>query len=398
VTVDFPAGAVDQAVRVNYQSLDARALPQGRTDLALQFALTAHPADAAGAPPITRFQKPLRLTVDLTGLVDVAALGKYQKIFVGYRDEATGRWVHLPVVEQQFDRPVLTVEVDHFSTFGGGADGEMEWGRTLTFNEATVGPFDGGLGYSYPLQVVPGRAGLTPQLNLSYNSRRMDGVLSWVQSDWTGLGWTVDTVEILRKGVERCWQNNWICYKNEFVLVLNGTTYELKPQTAGQDFGRYHTEDEQFLYIERRNAAGSNGSSQNTTGEYWIVRTKDGTEYELGKKADAEQVFGPYAKSGGQPAFGYVGTHPTLAAFRWRVDQVTDPHGNHIDYTYYEETKAYQCANEPAWPSCQGVLDDNSERASYLDRIKYNYHSRPTVSLAPRSSSSALSGAAMWPI
>lgn len=81
------------------------------------------------------------------------------KPFVGYLDEPTGLWVHLPVVAHQ-PGPVLTVEVDHFSTFGGGVDGEVNWGWTLTFNDAHVSTFDGGLNYNYPIEVIPGRAGL----------------------------------------------------------------------------------------------------------------------------------------------------------------------------------------------------------------------------------------------
>ena len=373
VRVEFPGGAVPHPIWAIYRLREVHQLPPSQPGLALRFDLTAEVAtDENTAPPFTQFEKPVQLTVDMTELVDEAALGEYQRPFVGYLDEATGRWVHLPLVEQQVG-PVLTVEVDHFSTFGGGVEGTMESGWLPTFNDAQVSHFNGAFTYNYPFEIPPGRGGLQPSLNLSYNSRRVDGILTWIQSDWVGLGWSIDTVEIVRKGVHRCWQDNWICYdENQFVLMLNGTAYELKPATSN-DFGRYHTEDESFLYIERRNEAmGPNeGSGENTTSEYWIVRTKDGTEYRLGYKGDSEQVFGPYAKSDGEPAFGYVGTDPTLAAFRWRVDQVTDTYSNTLIYHYFEETKDDQCNAEGG--SCWGVLDGDSERASYLADIEYNH-------------------------
>jgi len=135
VRVEFPAGAVTQPVEATYHSLDVRRLPPGQTGLALQCELTARPANAEASDlPITQFQAPLRLTVDLTGLVDVEAMGQYKMLFVGYLDEATGRWVHLPLVDQQ-EGPVLTVEVEHFSILGGGLDGSTDnQGWKLLYN------------------------------------------------------------------------------------------------------------------------------------------------------------------------------------------------------------------------------------------------------------------------
>ncbi len=49
------------------------------------------------------------------------------------------------------------------------------------------------------LQVPAGRGGLTPDPRLSYNSRRVDGILTWIQTDWLGLGWTLDSMAIVRK-------------------------------------------------------------------------------------------------------------------------------------------------------------------------------------------------------
>lgn len=259
VALDIPAGAVAQRARFEYRSLAARRLASGWTGLALEFELTARPASGGPkAPPLTRFEKPLQLTVDLTGLVDGNALGPYKTWFVGYRDETTGQWVSLPVVDFQ-PGPVLTVEVDHFTPFGAGATGVEDWGWAPTFNDAQVALFNGAFTYNHPLEVPPGRGGLQPDLNLSYSSRRVDGVISWIQPDWVGLGWSVDSVEIVRQGVWRCPGNpTWVCYKDEFTLVLNGAAYDLKPAPDATPFGRYHTADESFLYIERLEAKSIN--------------------------------------------------------------------------------------------------------------------------------------------
>jgi hypothetical protein len=80
VSLDIPDRAVTQRARFTYRSVAARRLREAGPGPVLQFELTARPADAGeDAPPITRFEKPIRLTVDLTGLMDLAALGPHLK-------------------------------------------------------------------------------------------------------------------------------------------------------------------------------------------------------------------------------------------------------------------------------------------------------------------------------
>jgi len=223
--------------------------------------------------------------------------------------------------------------------------------------------------------VPHGRGGLTPRLALFYNSRRVDGIRSWVQADWAGLGWSVDTVEIVRKLTP---SSNWrwadSTYENRFTLLFNGAAYKLEPENAGQYYGRYHTADEQFLFIERRNApwcANRGGctpdeEATNLTQEYWLVQAKDGTVYRLGYYTDSEQVAvaaGLYAWSGGGAPQDewYAGEVEDRVAFRWRLDRIVDPQGNRIEFHYDEEQFGYD-TEPPA----------DRDRASYLYEVCYN--------------------------
>jgi len=158
-----------------------------------------------------------------------------------------------------------------------------------------------------------------------------------------------------------CW--GWIDYANEFTLLYNGTGFKLRPVNKSQPYGRYYTEDEQFLYIERRNPAGeaygyAGSSVADTTHEYWIVRTRDGTEYRLGHNEDAAQDFS--TNYYGTDATHYAGDRSGWVTFRWRVDQITDTRGNRIVYTYDDASDPRTCGSA-------------RERSSYLARVEYNF-------------------------
>ena len=113
--------------------------------------------------------------------------------------------------------------------------------------------FSGASTFSYPIEVLSGRGGLQPQLTLSYNSRRVDGVLSWIQSDWAGLGWSIDAIQFVRRvGKSSALEGNR--YWNWFSLMLDGASYKLEEDTTSGDpaaYGRYKTRELSALYIVR---------------------------------------------------------------------------------------------------------------------------------------------------
>lgn len=173
VQVCFPAGAVSQSVRIQHIPRQVDRLPARRAGLALQFELNAVTDDAT-ATPVHGFAQPLELRVDLHGLVDWDAMPYWQYAFLAYRDEQ-GQWIELPTRRQG---DILLASLEHLSAFGGGTGNVYDSGWLLAFNDAHVATFSGGLSYDYPIQVPTGRGGLTPDLRLSYNSRRIDGILT----------------------------------------------------------------------------------------------------------------------------------------------------------------------------------------------------------------------------
>lgn len=259
VRVRVPSDAAPTDLRISHRPLAVERKRGQGAELVLQFELQAHTDDEAQTT-VDRFQKPLELRVDLAGLMDFGALQLHEHAFFGYWDEKTEQWVSL---DARMEGTALVAETDHFTVYGTGNNVGMETGWVPTCNEAVVSLFDGALVYDYPIEAPDGVGGLQPDLSLRYNSRRVDGIVTWVQSDWAGLGWTVDTVEIVRDafkprytsypGGTPNWNNGYVEWGNQYSLLYKGTRYPLSPIGPNR-IGRYHAQDDQFLYIERRNS------------------------------------------------------------------------------------------------------------------------------------------------
>jgi len=239
-------------------------------------------------------------------------------------------------------------------------------GEKLTdrvYNEPQVALFSGGAVYDHPIEVPAGRGGLQPALNLSYNSRRVDGITGWVESDWAGMGWSMDLMDIVREGLECVVhdQTVFIHYANRFSLLMNGTSYELEPDPgvgAGQP-GRYHVKDAPSLYVILEDDAPYPGEGGNVTGLYWIVKTPDGTRYRLGYSTNSEQVLWPTPNGEGWYNGGVKdsGREKNYTTFRWRLDEATDVYSNTMQVTYRE---------------AQGGHQEKRDTASVLHEVEYN--------------------------
>ncbi len=335
----------------------------------------------------TRFLLPLTATIDVESTWE-------QPFLVHMTGESPEE--HTPV-PAEFDREaeVLTATLQMFSQYGAGeADPYAAEGTShLMTNQPGVGMFNGAATYSYQLDVPQGRRGLTPKLALNYSSSGMNSLLGVVQSGDVGMGWNLGgQVQIVRPiktydtGSHVVWQ-----YNNEFVLTINGTSYNLEDftVTSGPHGCRYAATDGPGLKVMRYTVPGADGQycgyptgavpPANGTGEYWEVTTGDGTVYRLGYDPNSQQLmrmsgynltlapeFGNIhtcstLKDCGATSFGgYAGELRTLVASRWAVDQVRDVYGNEIVYGYSEETRDFHDGQ-----------DYRYDRGFHLDWIRY---------------------------
>ncbi|THB81729.1 MAG: hypothetical protein D3926_00605, partial [Desulfobacteraceae bacterium] len=167
----------------------------------------------------------------------------------------------------------------------------------------------GSIGSVYTIEVPPGPNGMTPTVNLSYNSSRKTGI--------AGTGWdlNVDTIQRSTK--------YGVCYScNDF--VHNGQ--DLVPVSVDANgFGRYRPEKEkEFSLIEYL-----------STGE-WKVTLKNGTKHYYRDQRIAETLN--------------LETVNGYGVFDWHLYLSEDSNGNRIHYSY---------------------LYDEANNQVYLEKIEY---------------------------
>ncbi|MFP4345332.1 MAG: DUF6443 domain-containing protein, partial [Anaerolineales bacterium] len=338
IEVLAPPGAVRETVSVRLIQYANRTIAPGRTGAATRFRLE----------PDLAFDVPVTVSVDLGSLIAPAQMAEHHDLELAYLfDAERDFWKRVPEAVYDPESRTLTAPVSHFSDWSAGIATAYKW--ELSYNEPVVSLYSGGVAYSYPLAVPPGRNGLQPDLNLSYNSRRLDGLLSWKQ-EWAGSGWSIDVMDIVRDKVGLAWSDNpdWIEVGTGFNLLINGTSYALKPdgQDEGQP-GRYWVQDHPEIYVELFGEGGLN-----ETGWYWRVLLPDGKIYELGSTHDSEQVLWRTTNC----LYGncYAGPVEHRAVYRWRLHRVDDRRGNNMLLLYNE------------------VFSHNHDTTSTLRAVYYN--------------------------
>ena len=150
--------------------------------------------------------------------------------------------------------------------------------------------------YSIPIDVPKGRAGIAPNLAISYNSYQGDG--------WIGQGFLLDMGAIQRSTQT---QGGLSYSANNFVATANGSVSNL---VANPNWGSNHFENEidgAFLNYYYNSSTGG-----------WEVRDKSGTLYKYGSSSASRQ----------QNQYG---------TFKWLLDTVQDLNGNYMTVTYSQD-------------------------------------------------------------
>lgn len=171
-----------------------------------------------------------------------------------------------------------------------------------TQTSATVDQSTGALNYGYSFDLPEGRAGMTPELSLKYNSRGLSDLDSIV-----GLGWELSIPYIKREPVKGT-QN--LYNKAYFSSSLSGNLISTTDTTSSQ-------------YTVYRNEV-DNGDYQKYTynsDNTWTLTAKDGRTFTFGEVSNSRQD---------NPG-------DSSKVYKWMLSKIVDTHGNEIQFSYTKD-------------------------------------------------------------
>jgi len=315
IVLDIPAGAASENLRVDF----TEETPWGSTGMKIvnQFELNAYAMDRADAV-VSKFDKELQITIkhspeDLRGL-DVNSL----RLF--YFDETSRQWVPVSSSKYNNETMVLTATVSHFSQYGEQANPTISGPGKILASQTNL--HTGTAVFTYPVETPPGRGGLQPNIEFTYDSGVADEMKNKRSvGSWVGIGWTLDFGSI-----------NYDEGKETYSLQINGVNYglDLAYNTSTSD-GQYFTVPESFLKVTK-------------SGSSWTVLDQDGTTY----------------------GFSHL-RHCGSINYRFDLTSIQDIHGNTINITYVEDL--YGADTRSAYPDHVTYNDDG---AGHKVDIKFN--------------------------
>lgn len=210
------------------------------------------------------------------------------------------------------DEPMLQA-----TAMATGTQGEGLKFKIPTQAQATVDQSTGALVYEYPISLPDGRAGMTPELSIKYNSRNSSKPDSYI-----GLGWETSIPYIAREPVKG---TNNIYAKAFFSSSLSGNLIATTDTTNSQ-FAIYRPEADGGEYLKYTY------NSNNT----WTMTGKDGRTYTFGASTASRQDD----------------PNDSTKVYKWMLSKISDVYGDEIQYTY---------------------IKDNGQ--IYPSQILYTYHS-----------------------
>ncbi len=332
--VSAAAGTFTETVSLVHTPHQAT-VPQGSGSLA-RFDLTA---ETQGGTPIHEPANPIELTLDYSAMGVDADLE--ETIAVLMWDEIGQEWEYITTTVNITENLAMA-SVDHLSDHVFGVTGDTGSPPSVpTVASYETDLFTGAATLSYPIEVAPGTNGMQPDLTLTYNSILAEQ--KWdQQAGALGLGFDLGAGFV-----------EYLPLEQTYRLVLNGVSEELVYD--GSQY--YHTQYETFWRIERRDwdVACNNGVEDQPY--YWMVTTKDGTQYRFGCTENSTQRWLEY--------YGHPIRQLLRYPSRYYLDKVTDTNGNYMTYSYTKESTDW--TTWLLWQTYTDVRDD----AVYLQEISY---------------------------
>lgn len=320
--LEIPVGAVTEEVEITVAFLSGDQM--AGLDTGMTNVTDVHGCYRFG-PDGMRFARPIRITLPYDGKkVPVGHVD--DDVQTWFFDEDLGRWLEIERVAVDPAAGTVTGLTDHFTDFvnatltvpdapsGTSFEAssitdlaEPDPAAGITLIEAPAGGPSGDAVLSFRLDLPPGRRGLAPELELTYNSAAGNG--------WMGLGWDLSpsAIEVdTRFGVPR-----YDGARETESYLLDGaflapTAHTGGPRQAERLFTR--RVEGSFERIARH--------GNHPSGYWWEITDKNGTRRIYGQSTGAR----------------LADIHGGGNVFRWHLERMVDTHGNTVDFTYATDT------------------------------------------------------------
>lgn len=203
--------------------------------------------------------------------------------------------------------------------------------------------------YNFPLEFPGGRGGMTPELNLIYNSSGGDGIL--------GPGWSLGGLSVINVSHESRYYDGaadesiGLDYKRDAYTLDGQRLIPLSDEKSSTL--EFRTENDGFRRIMRKLNSKSNQASATNVKDgddyFFKVQTKGGLTYYYGEKNTSSKLQ------------VNVGTNGDLVTVSYYVNKITDNFGNTINYIYDNKI---------------GNTTANIPGQIYLEEIQYTYSAK----------------------
>ncbi|MCK5608808.1 hypothetical protein KAR91_43445, partial [Candidatus Pacearchaeota archaeon] len=164
-----------------------------------------------------------------------------------------------------------------------------------------VGEFTGAAIYNYPISIPAGRNGMTPGIQLAYNSQDSS------HDNIVGYRWNLNTYSIKRvnkKGVENLYN------RNDFVVN--------SPAGSGELIATQLVDGVHGHYGQR--VENSFAKYEFLTDNSWLITDKQGTRYKFGLTDDTRQFD----------------LDDPSRTYQWMLEEIRDRNDNFIRYSYFK--------------------------------------------------------------
>ncbi|MES0492088.1 MAG: SpvB/TcaC N-terminal domain-containing protein, partial [Leptospirales bacterium] len=325
--LEIPRGALKQATKIGIRPLLENEVP------GLKGGMNNVTDDYHGyefTPHGTAFQKPVRVVMPYDPRFIPEGYAE-ENIFTFYYEEERQEWIRLKRLKVDKKNQVIISMTTHFTKMVNSTLSLPESPKPQAFNPNTIKDIkaadpsagiamieppkansNGSNSLQYPIQLPPGRAGVAPQLGISYSNS--------AAQTWLGAGFDLSVPSIgidTRFGVPR--------YTGSETYTLNGS--ELVKIGTSNGASRYRMRVEgAYQKIERYGG--------NTGNYYWVVVDKNGTKMVFGKSENSRLK-----------SYRNINGHKPV--FKWNLEKTIDTNGNTISYTYFIDKESSNYSKEP---------------------------------------------------